>query len=182
MKRIYLIQLCIVIFAAGRLFGQKSYPTDSGSITLSGCAYILSQGGDMLGDDRSTVIRVNPSIGYFIIQNLAIGGTIDYYNISHSGDSNSSWGLGPKVSYYFGNRNTKLFPFISGSCSYTEWIDNLSRTNFIFTAGIASMIAKNVAITGSVYYLNESIKYEDESDSSSGNTIGLSFGVSVFVF
>ena len=77
MKRICLFGLCICFFTASRLFGQKSYPTDSGSITLGGCAYVTSQGGDMLGDDRSTVIRVNPSIGYFIIQNFAIGGVED---------------------------------------------------------------------------------------------------------
>lgn len=182
MKKILLTFIILLFFLSTQSFAQADYAVDKGSFIIGGSASFSSFGGDIRGDDRVSIISINPLLGYFVIPNLAIGGTFSYTSYSWDDESNSSFGLGPSVAYFIGDQNSKTYPFIGGSFIYTSDDDDYTKTDFRFTGGAAFMIAKNVAVTGSVYYMMESLKYEGAEESISGNTFGIELGITAFVF
>lgn len=181
MKSFRCIIFCILVLSASKAFGQKSYAINKGSMIISGGAGFWSQGGDLHGNDRLTIFNISPSIEYFVISHMACGGKLSYSYRSQSGNSSNYWGVGPKLSYYFGNPNSKLYPFISGSYNYLNSVD-YSKTDLILTGGVASMISENVAITGSVYFMIEEMENKDTDISTSGNTFGIEVGLTIFIF
>ena len=164
------------------LLSQKSYTVDQGSILLGGTAGFSSQGGDIIGNDRLTTITINPSLLYFVAPNVGIGGTINLLNMSHSGNSSTLFGIGPKVAYYFGDQNKTTFPFIAGSFIYNSASDSYTETDFQFSGGFTSMLNKYVGITGEAFYMIESRKSEGSDKTYSGNTFGIQLGIAVFIF
>jgi hypothetical protein len=182
MKNAMIAVLALFILLPACLFAQKGYAIDKGVMIVDGSAGFVSAGGDMWGDDRSTRLFLNPSLGFFVVPHLAIGATFDYMNWSDGDDSNSYFGFGPKVSYYFGDSDSKVYPFVAGSFFYFSWSDLYTQNDLKFEGGAAFMIAKNVAITGNAFYRIESQKWETADESESGNTFGVEFGVGIFIF
>ena len=53
------------------------------------------------GDDNAeTYLNVSPSLGYFFMNDLAIGARMSLTTYSYDGDSNSEFGFGPWARYY----------------------------------------------------------------------------------
>lgn len=52
-------------------------------------------------DGTTSKITVDPNLGYFIADDLAIGLELDFRSTSSGGNSTSTFGLGPFVRYYF---------------------------------------------------------------------------------
>jgi hypothetical protein len=179
-----LLILALSLFMPIRTFAQKAYAVDKGSMLVGGSAGFTSIGGDAIDEDgdRVSVFVINPDLLFFVSPHVALGGAVSVVSVSFGGESNTTFGIGPTVGYYFGNENSKTYPFIKGRFIYTNDADDFSETDFQFEGGAAFMIAKNVALTGSAFYLIQSFKPEGADESISGNTFGIQFGIEAFVF
>jgi len=93
-----LFMVFVLILASTQLFAQKKFAVDKGSFIIGGSAGFSSTGDS--GSDRFTEITVNPIFSFFIVPNLAIGGSGSLSRFSASGSSNTSIGFGPSVAYY----------------------------------------------------------------------------------
>jgi hypothetical protein len=52
------------------------------------------------GRASSTAISVSPSLQYFVVDHLSIGGSLSYHHYSGS-DGWTSWGIGPSITWHF---------------------------------------------------------------------------------
>ena len=187
-----LFVLASLLFAPG-VFAQ-SYPIDKGSSLLGGTISFSSQGGDLFtgdGDnDRLTSVSVNPTFGYFVTPGLALGGDVQFQKDSQGDFSSTSIGIGPSIAYYFGQPATRTFPFISATVGYTY--TSLSYDSGVFgsqgingyqfgvSGGLSHMIARNVALTGALFYQNQT--FTEDGESASGDAYGFRGGVTAFIF
>lgn len=167
--------LLLLILSSTQLFAQKKFAVDKSSFIIGGSAGFSSTGGG--GGDRLTRITVTPSLSFFVVQNLAIGGNGSFRRISVSEFSSTVVGIGPSIAYYFGGMNSKSYPFLSSSFLYGKQLDGPSRIDLRFSSGVAFMIAKNVAITGEAFFLLLINEADDD-----GNSFGIEIGISTFVF
>ena len=170
--------LLVLILSSSQLFAQKKFAVDKGSIIVAGSAGFSSTGNGE--SDRFTLITASPSLSFFVVPNLAIGGSGNFRRFSSSGSSSTFIGIGPTVAYYFGGINTKSYPFVSSSFSYNKLLDFSSQISLQFSSGVAFMIAKNVAITGEAFFLV--IRESQDGADENGNSFGIQIGVSTFIF
>ena len=182
MKKTMIAMLALLIMLPAYSFAQKGYAIDKGVIVIEGSAYFESMGGDLRGDERATAMSISPGLGYFIMPHLMIGGFFSYYKYSHGDHSDSIFGVGPMAAYFLGNPDSKMYPFVSGSFIYTSDDEEYTSTDIKFKGGAAFMIHKHVAITGGVFYMMESYKPDGADESTSGNTFGIEFGISTFIY
>ena len=167
----------------------QSYAIDKGSYLLGGAVGFSSLGGDLYGsDDRATTINVSPTFSYFVTPGLALGAEVSYARQSKGDFSLSTLGLGPNLAYYFGGPASTTYPFVSASALYTSLNTDsdfgggdASGFGFGLAGGLAHMLARNVALTGSLFYQTQSFS-EDGEDSVSGNILGFQGGVTAFIY
>ena len=141
----------LLILVSASLFAQS--PISKGTIILNGNLYYSSQSYDNL-DISYTTFRINPQVGYFIINNLALDLDLSYEKIDIGIDI-SRYGIGPNLSYYFDFE--KFFPFVSIGYSFTSSSQDgndfkQTGNQYILGAGISYLITKNVAIEASLNY------------------------------
>ena len=184
MKKTMIAVLALFIMLPACSFAQKGYAIDKGVMIVDGSAGYVSEGGDLRGDDRETTIFINPHLGYFIIPHVAIGASVNFEKWSKGDHSRTEYGIGPAAAYYLGDQNSKIYPFIRGAFLYKSSSNafDYTKTEIHLSGGAAFMIAKNVAITGGVFYMIESQKNDGADDSISGNTFGVRFGIAGFVY
>jgi hypothetical protein len=182
MKKIIIALIAVLIMLPAYSFAQKGYAIDKGVMLLAGSISFTSEGGDLRGDERATTFTINPAVGYFVIPHLAIGVGFNYTKYSYGDDDDTFLGIGPAAAYFLGDANSKMYPFVGASFVYGSVSDSYTKTDIKFEVGSAYMIAKNVAITGSAFYMLESYKPEGADESTSGNTFGIEFGVSTFIY
>lgn len=114
-----------------------------------------------------STITINPSMAYFLKDNWAVGGNLDYrnYNSDYFGNSNS-YGLGLLTRYYF-LKPTKIYNFFA-------------QANFIYTITHADLTGYSqfyITKIGSVIFLNNSvgiefsIQYENENNDIAKNSV-----------
>ena len=184
-----LFVLAALLLAPG-VFAQ-SYPIDKGSYLLGGAVSFSSQGGDLFtgnDSDRLTTVSVYPTFAYFISPGLALGGDVQFQKSSQGDFSSTTIGIGPSIAYYFGQPTTRTFPFIGASIGYTSLSfdsgdfgsDGINGYQFGVTGGLSHMIARNVALTGSLFYQNQT--FSESGESASGDTFGFQGGVTAFIF
>ncbi|MCU4164403.1 outer membrane beta-barrel protein [Carboxylicivirga caseinilyticus] len=119
MKKVFFIVAFLAINLSS--FAQ----TEKGKIIMSGTSDLglsstttkFEYDGESYSDDiKSTQFNITPSLGYFVIDNLALGLSIDFESTKQkvSSDSYTSNSLlfGPFARYYVGSGNIK--PYIQG--------------------------------------------------------------------
>ncbi len=172
----------------------QSYAIDKSSYVFGGTARFASQGTTISFDDfgeedsdRLTEIAYSVSFGYFVVPGLALGADSQYQRFSQDGVSQTSTSVGPNLSYYFGTAASKAYPFVTGAVGFsTLRIQNResegSSNGFRFGAagGLSYLIARNVALTGAVFYQNES--FSDDGASITNDAFGFQGGVTAFIF
>jgi Outer membrane protein beta-barrel domain len=112
--------------------------------------------------DNNTTIGLNPTVGYFVVNNLAVGGTLSL-GYSKFGDNRSTtFGIGPLARYYFGKTNIK--PFINGELSFTSYklkfpagSNTENGTSYFLGPGVALFLNENVALEGIAGYSHTKI-------------------------
>lgn len=137
-------------------------------------------GNFALNTTKNTTIGLNPSAGYFILNNLAIGGSFNFSYVKVSTEKATAYGAGPFARYYFGKGNLK--PFVA-----SEFLFNTSKTetegepsstynghNFFLGGGLAAFVNEHVAIETLLGYSNT--KYS-KTESSGGLAIRIGFQI-----
>lgn len=185
--RKHLLALILLVASAVPALAQ-TYAIDRGSVVLDGTVSYTSQGGDLYesgGGDRVNTALLNPSVMYFISPGLAVGGDLYVERISVSDASVTTLGIGPAVSYYFGEPESTAYPFLSASVLYTTLNSEFAdATGFgiAFGGGAAFMLSRAVALVGEAEYILESLSVDGFDDSADGNTFRLGLGIAAFLF
>ena len=196
-------KLILALFTLALLLPEaaqaQTYPVDRGSWIVGGAAGLTSSSA---GDDdgRSTSIFLNPNAQYFVRSGLAVGGNVTLSYSSQDNFSSTSVGVGPAVSFYFGSGARSVYPFVSagtGIASSTISIDetiggiDFDRTttsySFDVAGGAVFMVAKNVGVTGAVFYREQHFNLDADSDAVEDedfdtNSFGFRFGLRLFAF
>jgi outer membrane protein len=114
--------------------------------------------------DNNTVISLTPSAGAFIINNLAVGGNLEF-TYAKTGDTKLTiFGIGPFVRYYFTNANVRpilhgSLGFISQTAKTTGFPSSTnSGLNYFLGGGAAIFISDQVSIDGLLGYDHSKIK------------------------
>ncbi len=175
--------ICCILFLllSGAALAQKQYPVDKGSIQLSGSASFTSQGYETSDNDLTTV-QLNTVAGYFIIPNLLAGANLAFIHQSIGDESSTLFGIGPKVAYYFGEADSQIYPYLTGSFLYFSLSDAYTETAFFIGGGAVFMAAEHIGFTAEAGYQFESYSPKGGGDSVSGHTFGISFGLAAFLF
>lgn len=176
----------------------QEYPSDRGSWIVAGSASLISQGSDFDEDGRTTSASLRPSVKYFVLPGLALGAEVILSHLRDERFKATAVGAGPALAYYFGGADRRLLPFVAtrgtltsshsrfeplqGPFGDTAPVVTRTSTSLSFdaSAGGVLMIARNVGLTGEVFYTLFDSDVDEEDDRS--NIFGLRFGVAAFVF
>lgn len=144
--------------------------TDKGTIMAGGQLALKT-------NKNASVFILNPNFGYFVGDNLAVGGNLRF-DFSKAGTvSANEFGIGPFMRFYFGKAETK--PFLVVSADYltnsiktsTTKISN-SGFGFLTGLGFAAFLNRNVAVEGIAGY--NYAKYTN-ADGNGGFSLSLGF-------
>ena len=159
--------LSAIVLLSSVAFSQ----TEKGKWTVSGntSLQILNSSN---GDDNSTTVTLNPSAGYFVANNLAVGASLALT----SQEGASSFSILPTAIYYFPTAS-QVKPYLQAGIGY----GNVKVSGFSMGglaigggAGIAYFINKNVSLDLGLQYLR------NDYDGGILNTFGGVVGFSLF--
>jgi hypothetical protein len=185
--RKHLLALILLAASAAPALAQ-TYAIDRGSIVLDGTVSYTSQGGDLYESadgDRLNTALLNPSVMYFISPGLAIGGDLYVERISVSDASLTTLGIGPAISYYFGEPESTVYPFVSANVVYANLSSDFgdaSGFGVAFGGGAAFMLSRAVGLVAEAEYMLESLEIDGVGESTDGNTFRLGLGIAAFLF
>lgn len=71
--------LCaIILFSSIQTIAQTSHPFDKGNMIVDGSAFFKSQGGEMRGDNRNTILSLSSSYLFFVVPHFSVGFNLGY--------------------------------------------------------------------------------------------------------
>lgn len=205
MKKLILSVITIVIMGtAGSVFAQGAEqvnPVAKGNIVvkLFDIGYSFARSGDLYDSNDADIFGVNDShagyindgyfpigteINYFIIDGLAVGGSIHYaMTETVAGDDISLWSIGPSVYYYYPLFNN-IYPYATISYIYTKVQSNDSNDNndpylqrIPVGAGALLMLGEHLGLYSQFTYAFN--KQKSSSDEYNGKVALISIGVRV---
>lgn len=110
----------------------------------------------------------SPSLGYFLLDGLAMGARLSYQMEKLGSNSVSGLGFGPFARYYFGSE--KFFPFFEGAFDLsnrkykTGTVTTTEQAFSVFGGGgLAIFLNENVALEGMLGYRNSRVKNQTGS-------------------
>lgn len=177
MKKICLLATLIVsLHAQAQL--EKGCWMPGGSIAFKSVKYSGSN-----NSSTSTILQLQPSLGYFFADKIAGGIQVNFSNthVSPPDDNYSSLLAGPWARYYFlpANKKTNLFfqaSYNIGREKYRHY--NAQRlSDFGFSAGPSFFLNKYISFETAIYWKQN--KYSSEPDHY--NTIGISIGLQAYL-
>lgn len=150
--------------------------TEKGKMLIGGTA-----GFDIQFEDPDDVVSIDfsPGLGFFVIDNLAVGGALSV-SYSKAGDfSATGFGISPFGRYYFGAGMTKIFlqaqgGYVTAKVDFGGGNDNTGK-GYVLQGGpgVALFLNEFVAIEGMLAYTKTGGDF-DTSD------LGLRFGVQAY--
>ena len=182
----YLV-VAVVLLALPPAASSQTFAIDQGAIRIGGTISFTSAGGELYGFDRERVNSaiLNPSALYFVLPGFAVGGGLRVENTSQGDFSTTTIGIGPEAIYYFGNPDSRLYPFVGAGIGYSslnaEGFDN-SGVYYGFEIGAAFMLSESVALTTQMDYSIHHQSVDQLDESFTGTIFGLSVGVAAFLF
>ncbi len=196
MKRV--ISMIVVTLFLGGIALAAENPIDKGSWVLDGMAYFTNYSGDAYenGDgDAITEITIMPDLMYFVAPSIAIGLMANYTNQSQGDFSDTQFGIGPSIGYYFNldkgraEATGAVYPYIKGFFQYTditfddgEEESGGTITSFGGMGGVLFMLSDAVALNGNVMFRSDSFDGDDSDESVSGTVIRVGVGVTAFIW
>jgi len=159
--------------SAGKTFEQ----TDKGSHLVGGTA---SLNNTFSSQSSLFNVNLNPNYGYFIANNLAIGGILSLTYSSNKGSQSTLATLSPFIRYYIGPPKTCMFfgyASAGGGIESDNERKNVGLYNFQVGPGFDYFINKHVAAEALLTYTGSKLNV---SGSNYNNNIGLLIGLQVF--
>lgn len=195
-KTILLIALCLVCLKG---IAQHEFSTKAKGTYFTNGSVLINSTTHKVNDDKanSFAVKFNPKMGYFIIENLAIGAEIalstskDTQNIGFGDIKNTTFGIGilPLARYYYKNFFGEVAFGIATQKTKSENTALGTKTEFNATnygarigAGYAFHLSQSVAIEPSVNYSFEKINPKDAPSNykESLSSIFLGIGISAY--
>ncbi len=167
--------------------------TTQGTLLLGGSSNLglsfLSEkfklsGGDFQDGDKITSFNISPQVGYFVIDNLAVGAGLDFNSTKFKNDNSqltsSTITFGPFARYYFDKfyaEGNVGFGSSKSDSGNGEIKNTLSAWSI--GGGYALLLSDAVAIEPQVGYLSSSTK--DQSDGVNKHS-GIFISLTLFVY
>ncbi len=118
---------------------------------------------------NSTQLSFTPNVGLFVVNNLALGGNLDF-DYSKAGDTKvTTFGIGPFARYYFTTETQTIRPLVHANFNYISSKSKIGTTpaitstntgmNYFVGGGAAAFISNNVSIDAVMGY--DHTKYKD---------------------
>lgn len=183
--RRFLVVLFILGATLVRDASAQSYATDRHVWQVGGTARFTSY--HVIDGGSSRTFSINPRLGLFVVPGLAVGANLFLGHSSNDNTSATQYGIGPGLTYYFRHRSATINPYINANTLFIHSsFDGGSANDFnwLVSAGLAIFLARNVAITGELFYTHAHTEAEFNGQTGSGSSeeYGSQFGVSVFVW
>ena len=180
-KLIFLLPLMFTLSA----FSQNEKPITKGNIIISGGGTIQYSKVNANSNYNQSIFSVslNPGIGYFFVNNLALGLTTNFNYYSTENNKFYSIGIGPTIKYYFGNGI-----LIKGESTFNSLHgigDNTANENtFSFKPGVgyAFFINSKVSLEPSLNYEFMGYKSDNDGNSFTLKTNSLQIELNIVVF
>ena len=122
-------------------------------------------------DESTTFFNLSPNLGYFIADDLAIGLGVDLSSVSPAGgDSQTDFGLGPFVRFYFADA-------IFAQAGLNLGLGDNEFTEIDLRVGYSWFVDNSVAIEPALFYQIHGV----DGDVLDYNVFGLAIGIQAFV-
>lgn len=195
----------LLLAGAVALFGLSNAQMIKGDWVISGNTGIgfnsintkTKVAGESFDGTKVSTFSVTPSVGYFVIDKLAVGIDLGFTSITTKDDGDkttlSNFSVMPTATYYFAN-SSKLVPFLGAGIGYAS-----NKTKETYTGGSDEYTADGLAwkIKGGVTYMatqslgiNLGVSFDQFSNKetylgtefkNNVNTFGVNVGFSYFI-
>lgn len=194
MKKLLLAAFAVFAFTSVNAQTEKGNWVFSGNTSISFAstkAKVEVDGNESGGELSSSVFTLTPSLGYFVIDNLAVGLDLSYTSTKIDDDSvestTSSFAVLPMGTYFFeAGDNFKPYVGVAGGLISTSSGDEDSnKSNGLAIrgkGGIAYFLNESIALDFSAQYVHTSQKNKENNDVvTNNNSFGVGFGFSIFL-
>lgn len=130
-----------------------------GSLTLTNTSTSISSGETSVKQGSITNFILNPSVSYFVIDNLAVGADLSLVFTKSGENKTTTYGLAPSITYYF-MEYSQLRPYLGLSVgvmgnSTGSGDRSVTTTSFAVGAkgGVAYFLNQNVALDMGLDYI-----------------------------
>ena len=144
-------------------------------------------------EDGPTIntLAFTPSVGYFISDNIALGGEVNFTSITNKGtykETSSIFSIMPSVTYYFSNNKT-VMPYLGGAVGFAtkkDKVEDVTKSGDGFAwklkGGVAYFLTESIALDFGVRYAQHSFNYTYNNNDFKQvlNSFGVNAGLSVF--
>lgn len=204
MKKLTLIAaLAMVSAVQAQTEPVTTLPTAKGNWIIGGSTNLgfnsnkatQKSGNYSVDGQKTTNFYVTPTVGYFVIDNLAVGLNLGYevqkydalYDYNQTSKvTNTVFSVIPSVTYFI-EADSKAFPYISAGAGYAAVKTKVASTetqndNFFVwggKAGLAYFITPNIAIDLGLNYQQLSTKYEQTFSTAENKVILKNLGASI---
>lgn len=206
----------LLVLGAVALFGAMNAQTEKGSWVVGGSTTLgfnsantkYKNDGNSVDGPKVSTFNVTPSVGYFVIDKLAIGLDLGYTSLTtkvenefmgtnySSKSTISTFSILPTATYYF-KSDSKVLPYLGVGAGYStskekftqngsgsnNYEDTLNGFAWKGKGGIVFLVTPSIGLDLGVSYMGTNQKYDgDNSDVKvKTNTFGVNAGISVFL-
>lgn len=132
--------------------------------------------------DNNTQIAFTPNAGYFVVNNLAVGGNFSLSYQKSGNNKYTTFQVGPFARYYFTTETQAVRPIVHASFNYISTKNKINNTvsstntgsNYFIGGGAAAFISNNVSIDALLGY--DHTKYKN-FNGSGGFALNIGFQV-----
>lgn len=140
MKKTFIIISVLGIFICSS-FAQFNTGTKSVSGTISWSKNTYD------GEDEVSLLTIAPSIGYFVMDNIAVNGSLNMLTLSYEGESESITGFGIGAKYYVNNL------YAGASYNSLKYEDEDALNSLLIEGGYLYGINESVFLDVGIDYL-----------------------------
>lgn len=199
----------LLLAGAVALFGLSNAQMTKGDWVISGDTGVgfnnvtttIKVGDQSVEGPKVNTFSISPSVGYFVIDKLAVGIELGYINATtkYQGlkSKTSSFSVMPTATYYFTN-SSKLVPFLGAGIGYAS-VKSSGQTNFMGMIASSETTTDGLAwkVKGGVTYMatqslgiNLGVSYDQFSNKetimntdvkTNVKTFGVNVGFSYFI-
>ncbi|HCF64180.1 MAG TPA: hypothetical protein DEU93_08520 [Chitinophagaceae bacterium] len=166
----------IILMALVMITGASFAQTAKSTWLLGGSAGFNSS---KQGDFKWTQFNLSPNAGYFFMNNLAAGLSLDFSSYKEENtDAQTMFSVGPFIRYYFVDLGPKAKLFGHGNIGFGSAKFGGNSEGFMnwgIKAGPAFFLNPSIALEATVGY--GSFKYSDADDAT--NTFGVNVGFQI---
>lgn len=149
--------LAVLAISAASIF-QANAQTDKGD-------WIVGGNLNLSTPSNSTYFSFSPQASYFVMDNLAIGGAVDYAFSKNGGTKNNQFTIGPSARYYFNLKEDNIKPLVHAGFGFGSYATKTGSTKISTNVtsaniggGLAYFINRSVAVEGIVAYTTRKVK------------------------